>query len=116
MRILAKIFFGLLFLLGASDGLINLLGNSDYIQDVIADPNSSPSMKMIIALATSHSPLVGLVPILVGSVGLYVLLFGIPGWKSKRESEEERIYERVVETHGQGGSDGIPINTFFKCG
>jgi len=116
MRTVSKILLALLFLLGIFWSFIGLLSNSDYLQDIFKDPKSSSTLKMILGLATSHSPAVPIVVIAIACVGLYVLMSGkVPFYKTKQEIAEDDMYHRLVEEHGDGGS-GIAINTFFKCG
>jgi len=116
MRTASKILLTVFFLLGIFWLLIGLLSNGDYLQGIFSDPRSSPTLKAILGLATSHSPAIPLVLIVVACLGLYVLMSGkIPFVKTQGEIAEDEMYHQVVEAHGDGGS-GVAINTFFKCG
>jgi hypothetical protein len=97
---------------------VNQLSNADYVIGLAHDPESSPALKMIGSFIVSHAtpPWLSLAIISVAASLLYISVFGIPFHKTKSQIAEETIFEKIVETHGQGGSDGIPINTFFKCG
>ena len=94
---------------------INWLGNSDWVFSVIHDPNSSPTLKMALGFIASHPTLISAGLIAIACLGLYVVFFGIPFFKTKEQIAEDGAYHEIIEIHGDGGG-GIAINSFFKAG